>query len=263
MAHRLLLLGGDGVVAILLLGQLFVVLLLVGGQIFPRITDEAGDGSALGRNALLGPLHFSDVGREEHVVSRLVPLALLRLLRWLVVGHLLLVAFLVGLGLLLIVGFLLLREVLPQRPGRGDEGGRRDALEASVDIVRLEGFLVLLGQTTESLLDEDVVGRQGPGGRFAVLALALVLLLPLADEALELEDLLGETSDLLVLALELRVQGKFELGLGVGLGLLDEVLPLLVGSQIGWSVGVGVGVVISGGDYFLFVVGHDSFRLIA
>jgi hypothetical protein len=81
----------DWIHSIHLVGFALVVLLLFSSELLPGVTDQTSDGTTLGRNSSLGLLETKDVSGEEHVVTRLVTLAVGLLVWRLVLGHLLLV----------------------------------------------------------------------------------------------------------------------------------------------------------------------------
>ena len=95
--------------------------------------------------------------REEHVVTRLVPLARPLLLGRLILGHLLVVPLAIRLSLILVILLLLIGELLPLVAGGRDKAGGGNPLQDGIGIGALQGGGVLLGEAEESLLDKDVV----------------------------------------------------------------------------------------------------------
>jgi hypothetical protein len=78
--------------SIVLVGLALVELLLFSRELFPGVTNNAGDGASLRRDTRLGLLKSQDMRRKKHVVSCLVSLAIRLLVGRLILRHLLLIA---------------------------------------------------------------------------------------------------------------------------------------------------------------------------
>ena len=88
----------DRVHAVVLVGLTFVERFLFGRELLPGSSDETSDGTTFGWYATFCLLKTEHMGREEHIVARLIALAIRLLVGRLVLRHLLFVALAIGFG---------------------------------------------------------------------------------------------------------------------------------------------------------------------
>jgi hypothetical protein len=88
----------DRIHSVVLVSFALVELLFFRSELLPSRTNEAGDGTSLGRNAALRVLQTENVGGKEHVVACLVALAVGLLVGRLVHRHLFLVSRTIAFG---------------------------------------------------------------------------------------------------------------------------------------------------------------------
>mmetsp|Transcript_1833 Transcript_1833/g.3686 ORF Transcript_1833/g.3686 Transcript_1833/m.3686 type:complete len:335 (+) Transcript_1833:244-1248(+) len=207
----------DRVHAVVLVGLAFVVLFFFGGEYLPGRSDQACHRSSLGWDPHFRLFETSHVRRKEHVVSRLVALAIGLLVGGLVFSHLFVVPFPISLGSFSILFLLVVGKILPEPTRLGNQIGGRYPFQLGVRVRALQGGIVFLSELFELILHKNVVGRQGAGWSRLVLAFPFVGLLALRNKSLEFGDFVHELGNVDFLPVQEIGQGALQHGFYFGI----------------------------------------------
>lgn len=190
---------------VLLLSFGFIMLLLLRGKVLPRVSHYASTRPPLGWHTLMRSFEFFNVGREKQIVPRLISFFALVFLWRLVIRHLFLISLFVLLRLVDEDRPFFLTQLLPYRSRACYQGTRWHPLQLRVCVGRVEGGVIFSGKFGETILDKNVISRQGSGGCLLVFSFAFVGLFAFADEELEFGNFASEALNLVFFSLEFSV----------------------------------------------------------